>query len=523
MKYRLTKNLLWLLWLLLPGAYSFASPPGSEPANGQITAITLSETERRWIQEHPVVRLGVDPAWPPFDFIDRRGDHRGMAADFLQLLTRRLGISVELVPDIGWNQVLEQARERNLDLVSLSNGTPERLKYMTYTDVVTSVPWYIVTQKDYQEIDGLNDLAGLEVALVRGYAVEEYIQTDYPTIKIRPVASSLDGLRAVASGRVEAAVESLAVASYLITENNLANIRIAADSGLDVMELGFGVRSDWPQLVVLLNRAIRSLSRDEVRRIYSRWAPLAAPPANDAAPIKQNLWWFVAVGLIVLVLLIPVLLQRFSGDQQPTWFSSAAFRRVGAMAVVLFLCLVMLLAWYSLEKVNDRLRENMGNRLTIINNSVHQSLLTWFESRQELVSNLAHEPGVLEAAADLLAAPRNPQALRSDPAMQRLRTLLKPRLDRMNARGIFIIAPNRVSIASMRDANLGTRNLIAQQRSKLMDRAFAGETVFIPPIVSDVPLRNQHGQMVQHASTMFFATPLLNDNGETIAVFTVRF
>jgi PAS domain S-box-containing protein len=107
--------------------------------------------------------------------------------------------------------------------------------------------------------------------------------------------------------------------------------------------------------------------------------------------------------------------------------------------------------------------------------------------------------------------------------MTRLRTLLQPHLDSMNARGIFIIAPDRFSIASMRDANLGTRNLIAQQRSKLMDRAFAGETVFIPPIVSDVPLRDQHGQMVQHAPTMFFATPLRDANGGVVAVFTVRF
>jgi polar amino acid transport system substrate-binding protein len=474
MKDCLLRNLFSLLclWLLSLGTHSFASLPGNESAIGQRTTIALSDTERQWVMEHPVIRLGVDPAWPPFDFIDRQGVHRGMAADFLQLLVQRLGISVEMIPDIGWNQALERARDRSLDLVSLSHGTPERLEFMIYTDVVTSVPWSIVTQKDYKEIDGLNDLAGLEVALVKGYAIEELIRTDYPDIKIRSVASSLDGLRAVASGQVKAMVESLAVASYLISENNLVNLRIAADSGLDVMELGFGVRSDWPQLVELLNRAIRSLSRDEVRAIYTRWAPLAAPAADDGT--STSLWWFVAAGLIVLVLLIPVLLQRLSSHQHPTWFSSAAVRRIGAVAVALFLGVVMLLAWYSLERVNT-------------------------------------------------PAPRNPQSLITDPAMTRLRTLLQPHLDSMNARGIFIIAPDRFSIASMRDANLGTRNLIAQQRSKLMDRAFAGETVFIPPIVSDVPLRDQHGQMVQHAPTMFFATPLRDANGGVVAVFTVRF
>lgn len=516
MKHHLTGNLLSLLflWLLSTGTHSFASPP---------TTIALSDTEQQWLQEHPVIRLGVDPAWPPFDFIDRQGVHRGMAADFLQLLAQRLGVSVEVVPDISWNQALKRARDRTLDLVSLSHGTPERLEYLTYTDTVTSVPWSIITQIDYMEIDGLDDLTGLEVALVKGYAVEEFILTDYPGVKIRQVASSLDGLRAVASGQIKAMVESLAVASYLITENNLVNLEIAADSGLDVMELGFGVRSDWPELVELLNRAIHSLSRDEIRAIYTRWAPLAAPPVEDAAPIKQRLWWFVAAGLIILVLLIPVLLQRLSPHLQTEWFSSAAIRRVGAVAVALFLGVVMVLAWYSLERVNKQLRDDIGNQLSIINNSVHQSLQIWFESRRGQLLDLAHEPELLGATVALLAAPRNPQALRTNPAMQRLRTLLQARLKRMNARGMFIIAPDRVSIASMRDANLGTLNLIAQQRSELLGRAFAGETVLIPPIFSDVTLQDQQGELVQHAPTMFFATPLRDANGGVIAVFAVRY
>jgi len=89
MKYRLTENLLLLLclWLLSPGTYSFAG-----------TTVALSETEQRWIQEHPLIRLGVDPAWPPFDFIDGQGAHSGMAADFLDLLGQRLGLTFELGP-----------------------------------------------------------------------------------------------------------------------------------------------------------------------------------------------------------------------------------------------------------------------------------------------------------------------------------------------------------------------------------------------------------------------------------------
>ena len=90
------------------------------------TDIDLTPAERQWLQEHSVIRLGVDPDWPPFDFIDEHGYHQGVAADFLRLISRRLGITIELVKKISWTEVLDQAKAKQLDLVSIAVQTPER-------------------------------------------------------------------------------------------------------------------------------------------------------------------------------------------------------------------------------------------------------------------------------------------------------------------------------------------------------------------------------------------------------------
>ncbi|MCK4516593.1 MAG: PAS domain-containing protein, partial [Spirochaetaceae bacterium] len=76
---------------------------------------------------------------------------------------------------------------------------------------------------------------------------------------------------------------------------------------------------------------------------------------------------------------------------------------------------------------------------------------------------------------------------------------------------------------SRRDENVGIRNLIADQRLDLLQKAFAGETVFIPPIVSDVLLPDGSGGMVKDAPTIFIAAPLRADDGSVIAVMTLRF
>ena len=79
----------------------------------------MSDKEKRWLDEHKIIRFGVNPAWPPFDFVDDKGVHQGIAADVLKLLGERLGITFEMQHDLSWEQVLTGVRERTLDLVSI--------------------------------------------------------------------------------------------------------------------------------------------------------------------------------------------------------------------------------------------------------------------------------------------------------------------------------------------------------------------------------------------------------------------
>ena len=94
----------------------------------------LNVEEKQWLVEHPVIRLGVDPDWAPFDFVDQHGYHQGVAADFLRLVSKRLGISIEPVPNISWTEVLKRAKAGQLDLVSIAAQTPDRSEYLSYTD-----------------------------------------------------------------------------------------------------------------------------------------------------------------------------------------------------------------------------------------------------------------------------------------------------------------------------------------------------------------------------------------------------
>ncbi len=108
------------------------------------------------------------------------------------------------------------------------------------------------------------------------------------------------------------------------------------------------------------------------------------------------------------------------------------------------------------------------------------------------------------------------------PSQTWIRNYFESRIKRHDALGIFVISPNRSNIASMRDANLGTRNLIATQRPERLDKVFLGEGQLVPPIHSDVPLPDRTGKRITDYPTMFVLTPIRDNTGGIIAALAIR-
>ena len=104
--------------------------------------------------------------------------------------------------------------------------------------------------------------------------------------------------------------------------------------------------------------------------------------------------------------------------------------------------------------------------------------------------------------------------------MEELRAYFRRHKDEFGQTGFFVIAPDFVNIASMRDSNIGAKNLIANQALDLINRAFQGETVMVPPIWSDVSLSSSYEGKPKRTTTMFFAAPIKNIKGNIIAVVT---
>jgi PAS domain S-box-containing protein len=191
--------------------------------------------------------------------------------------------------------------------------------------------------------------------------------------------------------------------------------------------------------------------------------------------------------------------------------------------VLSFLVLAALVVSITLSKFEENTRVDVGQRLDMLLNKTHGALDIRLQDLLMYSQQFVADPELLALVEEQLGVYTRNEDLKNSAALAQLRRLYTTK-DALSGLGFFIIAPDFISVASKRDSNIGSRNLISHHRPDLMARLFAGETLIVPPILSDVPLRNEDDKLLEvgKASTMFVATPIRDASGSIIAALTIR-
>jgi PAS domain S-box-containing protein len=183
-----------------------------------------------------------------------------------------------------------------------------------------------------------------------------------------------------------------------------------------------------------------------------------------------------------------------------------------------FIMVVVVLAWFSLDRVKEKIQADVRDALQIVLQTTRESLNLWVESNKFQLSRLAGNPRLIALVERQLSVPQNRDAWLQSNALRELRAFIQPRKNHFGQAEFFIISPDFINIASMQDGNMGAKNLIANQALDLLNRSFQGEAVMVPPIWSDIPLITAVDGKNRKTASMFFAAPIKNKKGKIIAV-----
>jgi len=236
--------------------------------------------------------------------------------------------------------------------------------------------------------------------------------------------------------------------------------------------------------------------------------------------LSRTIYWLLGatLGLFVILFVLNRVSSHFGQEEEfGLQIGTLRFRILTLGSISAFVALLGILGWLALDLIKHRILQDVENNLENALITTAQRLDIWADQQTNVLSQMVRNPTLVAQAESLLDVAASPESLLGSAELSDIRTTLAQYQDALGL-GFFIIDQDGLSVASGRDSNIGTKNLIAIQRPELLDRVFQGESVFIPTLYPDVPLG---GIKTNGSPSLFVAVPIVNDAG-VIAALTMR-
>jgi len=258
--------------------------------------LKLTPKELAYVREHPTATICVDPDWEPFERINEQGEHVGIAADLLKLVSQRTGVRFILHPTKTWDESLAASQTGRCQILSFLNTSPKREEWLAFTEPLLKDPNVFITREEHPFIAEPESLAGESIALPRGTFVEEMIRRDYPNIKVIATTTEGEAVDLVSEHKADMTMRSLIVSAYTIRKQGLFNLKISGQIPDYANRLRMGVVREAPLLLGILDKGVRAITPREREEITNRHVAITVQMGVDYGPIVK----MAALGLLLL-------------------------------------------------------------------------------------------------------------------------------------------------------------------------------------------------------------------------------
>lgn len=232
--------------------------------------VNLTVEEKEYLHDNNLIKICVDPSWPPLDFINKSGAHDGLSSDLINIIAKRIDLALELVLTDTWEQTLLKAKNGDCDIIPLMNETSESRSYLDFTQPYFNFATVIATRKDASYIGDYSDLYGKKIALQAYFFITEYVRQHHPQIEIIEVENTTEALKLVSERKAFATIDGLPTIVNTIKVQAIENVKIVG-SVPQQNSMKLGVRKGNPLLYSILNKGVGSLTEKEKSSHYKTW------------------------------------------------------------------------------------------------------------------------------------------------------------------------------------------------------------------------------------------------------------
>ncbi|MDV7339617.1 transporter substrate-binding domain-containing protein [Terasakiella sp. A23] len=490
--------------------------------------LTLSAEEKEYQRKNPVIRVHNEMDWPPFDF-NQEGRPTGFSVDYMRLIAEKTGFEIEHVTGPSWSEFLGMMRDGSLDVMVNIVKTPEREKYISYTDPYVNNPPMVITRTG-SDVQTFDNLFGRTVCVPKGYFYQEIIETQFPAISLVLTKDQSDCLKQVSAGHVDATIGGLAVQDYLIKKLFLSNLAIVSTIEYPAFsnDLRIGIRKDLPMLQQILQRAVQDVREEEVASIREKWFSTQGPVAKSAktqTDVMQIVLIVggISIGLIVLLMIIRTLINRLVKREVTAAYQSQEVRGTGLLLVAVFLSVVVIGAWVTAGKTNVDFRNNLRDQLETVRDTTLEAIRTWVESEKRHLKIITTDQMIVASVADLVKLPPDAETLRTSDAVSFIRYWFSSHENTAHSHDFAVLSLNGVVLASSKDETLGKPHVLQKMKPELVSKAAAGAEQFVAPFQTPHMNHAKPNGHNQSHNMGYYLMPILGKDKKVLALLAMPY
>ncbi|VAW33811.1 Chemotaxis protein methyltransferase CheR, partial [hydrothermal vent metagenome] len=242
--------------------------------NDALAQLNLSAQEQQWIQDNPIIKVAGGPDWAPFDFAitDSAGiqKHQGISKEILDIITQKTGLTFATHIN-DWNTSLNKVIASELDLLPVVNYTDDRAQYLQFSQPYMDIIGFFFIHDNLQ-VNNLQDLNGLKVAIPEDYSYESLLKNNYPEITIVPTSTLTEAIIAVLEGRADILYDSYSVLSFTLKQLGISSIIPFKASGVSPLnQLHMATTKDKQILITIIDKALAVIEPSQTNAIFSKW------------------------------------------------------------------------------------------------------------------------------------------------------------------------------------------------------------------------------------------------------------
>lgn len=229
------------------------------------------------VASRPVVIVGGDRDYPPYEFLDKNGQPAGYNVDLTRAIADVMGMKVEFRFG-GWSEMRNALIGGSVGVLQGISLSEDRTRTLSFSPPHTIINHAIFARKDTPPVSSIEELRGKEIVVFRDGIMHDYLKSLGFAANLVMTETPADALRLLASGKHDYAVLAMLPGMYIIREHKLSNLVPVAKS-ISTQKYGYAVKKGNEELLARFNEGLAILKKTgQYQEIYNRWLGVLGPP-----------------------------------------------------------------------------------------------------------------------------------------------------------------------------------------------------------------------------------------------------